>query len=77
MRKINFNFADLKSFYEQHAELALSLRMIPALSFLPTNEVEEGFELALEEVIPKVEKLSLMDDLTEKIDAVAVHQPKN
>ena len=56
----------LKSIYEQHAELALRLRMIPALSFLPTNEVEEGFDLAVEEVIAEVEKLSLSDDLTEK-----------
>ena len=69
MRKINS--VGLKSIYEQHAELALSLRMIPARSFLPTNEEEEGFDLAVEEVIAEVEKLSLSDDLTEKIDAVA------
>ena len=65
MRKINS--VGLKSIYEQHAELALSLRMIPALSFLPTNEVEEGFDLAVEEVIAEVEKLSLSDDLTKKL----------
>ena len=74
MRKIND--VGLKSVYEGNAELALSLRMIPALSFLPTNEVEEGFDLVVEEVIAEVEKMSLSDELTDKIDAVAAYFQK-
>ena len=43
---------------------------------MDTNKVEEGFDLAVEEVKAEVEKLSLSDDLREKIDAVASYFQK-
>ena len=61
----------LKKVYENNAELALALRMIPALSFVPEYMVSASFDLVIEEIqeVSEVleleqESLQMIDDLT-------------
>ena len=61
----------LKKIYENNPELALTLRMIPALSFVPEPMVSASFDLVIEEIqdvceIAKLdtEYLQMIDDLT-------------
>ena len=61
----------LKSVYEQNPGLALSLRRIAALAFLPLEEAEPAFDLVVEEITGEVELLSLEEDVLEKIDLLA------
>ena len=68
VRKINE--VGLKSVYEQNPGLALSLRMIPDLAFLPLEEVEPTFDLVVEEL------LSFEEDVLEKIDLLASYFQK-
>ena len=74
VRKINE--VRLKSVYEQNPGLALSLRRIPALAFLPLEEVEPAFDLVVEEITGEVELLSLEEDVLEKIDLLASYFQK-
>jgi len=74
VRKINE--VGLKPVYEQNPGLALSLRMIPALAFLPLEEVEPAFDLVVEEITGEVELLSLEEDVLEKIDLLASYFQK-
>ena len=69
VRKING--IGLKPVYEQNPGSALSLRMIPALAFLPLEEVEPAFDMVVEEITGEVELLSLEEDVLEKIDLLA------
>ena len=74
VRKINE--VGLKSVYEQNPGLALSLRMVPALAFLPLEEVEPAFDLVVEKITGEVELLSLEEDVLEKIDLLASYFQK-
>ena len=69
VRKINE--VGLKPVYEQNPSLALYLRMIPALAFLPLEEIEPVFDLVVEEITGEAELLSLEEDVLEKIDLLA------
>ena len=40
--------------------------MVPALAFLPLEEVEPAFDLVVEEITGEVELLSLEEDVLEK-----------
>ena len=74
VRKINE--VGLKPVYEQNPGLALFLRMIPTLDFLPLGEVEPVFDLVEEEITGEVEILSLEEDVLEKIDLLASYFQK-
>ena len=41
--------------------------MIPALAFLPLEEVEPAFDLVVEEITGEIELLSLDEDVLEKL----------
>ena len=69
LRKINE--LGLKKAYENNCELSLALRLIPALSFVPTDLVEQSFESAIEEIEHVVDRLDLEQSLSDKIDELA------
>ena len=71
------NEAGLKPVYEQNPGLALSLRMIPALSFLQLEEIGPPFDLVAEEITAGVELLPFEEHLLEKIDLLASCFQKN
>ena len=50
--------------------------MIPALAFLPLEEVEPAFDLVVEEITGEVELLSLEEAVLEKIDLLAFIRSK-
>ena len=50
--------------------------MIPALAFLPLEEVEPAFDLLVEEITGEVELLSLEEDVLEKINLLASYFQK-
>ena len=45
--------------------------MIPALAFLPREEIEPAFDLVVEKITGEVEVLSLEEDMLQKIDSLA------
>ena len=57
----------LKRLYETNHYLNLSLRLIPALSFVP-EMVNAAFDLVIEEIEKVSDKFELDDNITEKID---------
>ena len=69
LRKINE--LGLKNAYENNCELSLALRLIPALSFVPTDLVEQSFESVIEEIEHVVDRLDLEQSLSDKIDELA------
>ena len=60
----------LKRLYETNHNLNLSLRLIPALSFVP-EMANAAFDLVIEEIEKVSDKFDLDDNITEKIDEVA------
>ena len=68
-RKINE--VGLKRLYETNHDLNLSLRLIPALSFVPVEMVNAAFDLVIEEIKKVSDKFDLDDSITEKLDEVA------
>ena len=65
------NELGLKRAYENNCELSLVLRFIPALSFVPTDLVEQSFESVIEEIEHVVDRLDLEQNLSDKIDKLA------
>ena len=65
-RKINE--LGLKKIYETNSEIALVLRMVPALAFLPVYRIEEGFNLVMEEIADTLAKLKVADDIAENLE---------
>ena len=65
LRKVNE--LGLKKAYEIKCELSLALRVIPALSFVPTDLVEQSFESLIEEIEHVVDRLDLEQSLSDKI----------
>ena len=61
----------LKRLYETNHELNLSLRLIPALSFVPVKMVNAAFDLVIEEIEKVSDKFDLDDNITEKLDEIA------
>ena len=49
----------------------MSLRLIPALSFVPVELVTAAFDLVIEEIEKVSDKFDLDDNITEKLDEVA------
>ena len=74
MRKIN-EFG-LKKEYETIPELALTLKMVSAVVFLPINQVEEGFFAVMEE-IGEVLKMQATDDISDKVELFVCYFEKN
>ena len=68
-RKINE--VGLKRLYETNHDLNLSLRLIPALSFVPAEMVNAAFDLVIEEIENVSDKFDLDDNITQKLDEVA------
>ena len=68
-RKINE--VGLKRLYETNHDLNLSLRLIPALSFVPVEMVNAAFDLVIEEIKNVSDKFDLDDNITQKLDEVA------
>ena len=61
----------LKRLYETNHDLNLSLRLIPALSFVPVEMVNAAFDLVIEEIENVSDKFDLDDNITQKLDEVA------
>ena len=55
----------LKNAYENYCELSLALRLIPALSFVPTDLVEQSFESVIEETEHVLDLLDLERSLSD------------
>ena len=49
----------------------MALRLIPALSFVPTDLVEQSFESVIEEIEHVVDRLDLKQSLSDKNDELA------
>lgn len=60
----------LKTEYESHSELALALRLMPALAYVPLSDVCGTFDLVIDEVTTVLDYLDLGDDVIEKVDQV-------
>ena len=69
LRKVNE--LGLKKTYENNCGLSLALRLIPTLSFVPTDLVEQSFESVIEEIEHVVDRLDLEQSLSDKIDELA------
>ena len=69
LRKINE--LGLKKAYENNCELSLALRLTPALSFVPTDLVEQSYESVIEEIEHVADRLDLEQSLSDKIDELA------
>ena len=65
------NELGLKKSYENNCELSLALRLISALSFVPTDLVEQSFESVLEEIEHVLDLLDLEQSLSDKIHELA------
>ena len=57
----------MKKLYENYYELSRALRLIPALSFVPTDLVEQSFESVIEEIEHEVDRLDLEQRVADKI----------
>ena len=75
VRKINK--VGLKPVYTQSARLAVSLRRIPALAFFGFEKIEAASDLVVEEIIGKVECLSMDENVKEVIDLPAFYFQKS
>ena len=62
LRKINE--VGLKKAYTTTPELALALKMVPATAFLPVEQVEDGFNLVMEEVGDILLRLKSEDEVS-------------
>ena len=69
--KRKINEVVLKRLYETNHDLNLSLRLIPALSFVPVEMVNAAFDLVIEEIENVSDKFDLDDNITQKLDEVA------
>ena len=65
-RKINE--VGLKKAYTTTPELAIALKMVPATAFLPVEQVEDGFNLVMEEVEDILLRLKSEDGVSEKVE---------
>ena len=61
----------LKTVYENYPDFALSLKMIPALAFVPPEDVEPCFNLVIEELGKSLDQLNLEDTVAELTDDLA------
>ena len=68
-RKINK--VGLTRLYKTNHNLNLSLRLNPALSFVPVEVVNAAFDLVIEEIEKESDKLDPDDNIAEKFDEVA------
>ena len=57
--------------------MALALKMVPATAFLPVEQVEDGFNIVMEEVGDILLKLKSDDDVSEKVEQFACYFQKN
>ena len=57
--------------YENNAKLALTLKLIPALSFVPLSNVESAFTLVIEEIYQTANQFDIPIDILGKIDELA------
>ena len=70
LRKINE--VGLKKAYTTTPELASALKMVPATAFfLPGKQVEDGFNLVMEEVGKILPRLKSDDEVSEKVEQFA------
>ena len=69
LRKVNE--LGLKKAYKNNFELSIALRIIPALSFVSTDLVEQSFESVIEEMEYVVDGLDLEQSLSDKIEEFA------
>ena len=74
LRKINE--VGLKKAYTTTPELALALKMVPATAFLPVEQVEDGFNLVMEEVGDILLRLKSEDEVSEKVEQFACYFQK-
>ncbi len=74
-RKINE--VGLKKEYESNEDLALSLKMLPAMSFLPQAMISGSFSLVIDDIIETCEDLELDVDISDKCDQVALYFKSN
>ena len=72
LRKINK--IGLKKAYTTTPELALALKMVPA-TFLPVEQVEDGFNLVMEEVGDILLRLKSDDEVSGKVEQFASYFP--
>ena len=61
----------LKQLYETNDELNLSLRLIPAIRFLPVEMVTAAFDLVIKEIEKVLAQFDLDNHITEKLYEVA------
>ena len=66
----------LKKTYENNAKLALTLKMIPALSFVPLSDVESAFTLVIDKICQTADQFDIPTDIFEKIDKLASYFQK-
>ena len=62
--------------YENNAKLALTLKMIPALSFVLFSDVESAFTLITDEICQFGNQVDIPTDILEKIDELASYFQK-
>ena len=66
----------LKKTYENNAKLALTLKIIPALSFVPLSDVESAFTLVIDKICQTADQFDIPTDIFEKIDKLASYFQK-
>jgi len=74
LRKINR--VGLKQAYTTTPEFALALKMVPATTFLPVEQVEDGFNLVMEEVDNILLRLKSNDEVSEEVEQFACYFKK-
>ena len=57
--------------FENNAKLALTLKMIPALSFVPPSDVESVFTLDIDKMCQAADQFDIPTEILEKIDKLA------
>ena len=67
----------MKKAYTTTPELALALKMVPATAFLPVEQVEDGFNLVMEEVGDILLSFKSEDEVSEKVEQFACYFQKN
>ena len=65
-----------KKTYENNAKLALSIKIIPALSFVPLSDVESAFTLVIDEICQTADQFDIPTEILEKIDELASYFTK-
>ena len=71
LRKINE--VGLKTLYQSNPEFGLGLKLLPALAFLPCEEVESAFEDVVEELTSMLDDFKLDASVAEKVETVVCY----